>query len=138
MRIGIRRSETIELVPGEDNYKNILTFMEEQGGAWGARREVVYRARAAMNEFMESASALQLTDDKIKMEVGFDEYSLHVDIRYRGILMEFPSRRPTEDDLLHDDNAFIKLSGFMMRQFADRIKWADKDDNCEIQLHFDH
>lgn len=137
-RLGIAKRETLELVPGEDHYKKIAAFMEIQGGAWGARREVVHRAASAMNEFMESVATLELTGENVILEVIFDEFNLDVNIRYKGVLLEFPSARPTEKDLLHDENAFIKLSGFLMRHYADRIKADAKDGSCNIQFHFEH
>jgi xanthine permease XanP len=112
--------------------------MEIQGGAWGARRDIVHRAASAMHEFMESVATLELTAEKVTMEVSFDEFSLDVNIRYQGVLMEFPDARPAPEELLHDENAFIKLSGFLMRHYADRIKSGSKDGTCHIQFHFDH
>jgi len=42
-RIGIAEKKAIELIPGEENNKKIFDFMETQGGAWTAQREVVLR-----------------------------------------------------------------------------------------------
>ncbi|MBP2637057.1 MAG: UraA [Firmicutes bacterium] len=137
-RLGIARKEKLEVLPGESNYKKIIDFMERQGGLWGARREVVYRAASAMNEFMESVVTLELTAEKVVMEVSFDEFNLDVNIHYQGELMEFPTARPTEEELLHDEKAFIKLSGFLMRNYADRIKADSNKGACYIQFHFDH
>jgi len=137
-RIGIAQKKTIQLFPGEENNKKIFDFMETQGGAWAARREVVLRAAAAMNEFIESAASLELSAEPIAMEVVFDEFNLDINISYCGILMEFPQIRPGEQDLLADENAFIKLSGYLMRHYADRIKSEYKDGRCFIQFHFDH
>lgn len=137
-RIGIAQKKTIELVPDEENNKKIFDFMEKQGGTWAAQREVVFRAAAAMNEFIESAASLELTVEPIIMEVVFDEFNLDVNISYLGTLMEFPSERPSEQDLLEDESAFVKLSGYLMRHYADRIKTDYKDGRCFIQFHFDH
>ncbi|HOV79574.1 MAG TPA: solute carrier family 23 protein [Bacillota bacterium] len=138
LRIGIARREKIELVPEEDNYKKIVDFMEVQGGAWGARREVVNRAVSALNEFMESLTAMKLTDGKVTMEASFDEFNLDLSVCYQGVLMEFPGERPTEEELLHEEDAFIKLSGFLMRHYADRVKSYSKNGACYVQFHFDH
>ncbi|BAF60452.1 xanthine/uracil permeases [Pelotomaculum thermopropionicum SI] len=138
LRIGVARRAKIELAPGEDNYKKIADFMEVQGGAWGARREVVGRAVSAMNEFMESVAALKLSTGKVVMEVSFDEFNLDVSIQYPGVLMEFPGARPTEEELLHEEDAFVRLSGFLMRHYADRVKSYSKNDFCHVLFHFDH
>jgi hypothetical protein len=52
--------------------------------------------------------------------------------------MEFPSRRPTEDPLLADQDAIASLSGFLIRQYADGIKAENINGRCRVQMHFDH
>ena len=96
------------------------------------------RATAALNEFVESAAGLGLVNGKIQAEVSFDEFNLDLDIRYDGQLMEFPSRRPTEDALLADEKAIIGLSGFLIRQYADRVRSEVVNGRCRVQFHFDH
>ena len=75
---------------------------------------------------------------KAQTEVSFDEFNLDVDIRYDGELMEFPNRRPTEDALLADEKAVAGLSGFLIRQYADRVKAEKINGRCRIQMHFYH
>jgi xanthine permease XanP len=138
-RIGVTKRQVLELTPGVDSSQKIFEFMETQGSVWGARREVIMRATAALNEFVESAAGLGLVNGKIQAEVSFDEFNLDLDIRYDGQLMEFPSRRPTEDALLVvDEKAIIGLSGFLIRQYADRVKSEVVNGRCRVQLHFDH
>jgi xanthine permease XanP len=137
-RIGITKRQLLELTPGVDGSQKIFEFMETQGGVWGARRDVIMRATAALNEFVESAAGMGLVKGKAQTEVSFDEFNLDVDIRYDGKLMEFPSRRPTKDALLADEKAFAGLSGFLIRQYADRVKSEVVNGRCRVQLHFDH
>jgi NCS2 family nucleobase:cation symporter-2 len=137
-RIGVTKRQFLELTPGVDSSQKIFEFMETQGGLWGARRDVIMRATAALNEFVESAAALGLVKGKAQAEVSFDEFNLDTDIRYDGELMEFPSRRPTEDALLADEKAVAGLSGFLIRQYADRVKAEMANGRCRVQLHFDH
>jgi xanthine permease XanP len=137
-RIGIAKRQALELTPSVDSSQKIFDFMETQGGVWGARRDVIMRATAALNEFVESAAGLGLVKGRAQVEVSFDEFNLDMDIRYDGKLMEFPIRRPTEEALLADDNAVARLSGFLIRQYADRVKAEMADGRCRIQMHFDH
>jgi xanthine permease XanP len=113
-------------------------FMEKQGGAWGARREVIDRAKSAMNEFIEAAGALELTTGKIDAEVSFDEFNLDVDMRYDGEPMEFPIERPTDADLLEDERAVAKLAGFLIRNYVDRVKSDRINGRCRVQFHLEH
>jgi NCS2 family nucleobase:cation symporter-2 len=52
--------------------------------------------------------------------------------------MEFPSRRPTAEALLADDSGVAGLSGFLIRQYADRVKAEHENGRCRILMHFDH
>jgi xanthine permease XanP len=137
-RIGVTKRQTLELMPGVDGSQTVFDFMEAQGGLWGARRDVIMRATGALNEFVESAASLDLVKGKAKVEVSFDEFNLDMDIRYDGELMEFPSRGPTQDALLADDKGVASLSGFLIRQYADRVSSEVVNGHCQIQFHFDH
>jgi xanthine permease XanP len=137
-RIGVTQRQLLELTPGIDGSQKIFEFMETQGSVWGARREVILRATAALNEFVESAAGLNLVNGKAQAEVSFDEFNLDMDIRYDGELMEFPGRRPTEDALLTDDKAVASLSGFLICQYADRVTSEVVNGRCRVQLHFEH
>jgi len=137
-RIGITKRQFLELTPGVDDSQKIFEFMETHGGVWGARREVIMRATAAVNEFAETAAGLDLVKGKAQAEVSFDEFNLDVDIRYDGELMEFPAKRPTEEALLTDERAVASLSAFLIRQYADRVKAELASGRCRVQMHFDH
>lgn len=137
-RLGIADRVRLELTPGETAGETIFAFLETQGAAWGARRDVVYRAIAAVNELVETVTGLALAQGNIVSEVRFDEYNLDIDLRYRGALIEFPMERPSADEMLNDERAMAKLAGFLMRHYADRIEATETDDQCRIRLHFDH
>jgi NCS2 family nucleobase:cation symporter-2 len=138
LRIGIRTRVALELDPRADSAEKIFTFMQVQGGTWGARKEVIDRATYAMNEFMEAAGTLDLARGKIAAEVSFDEFNLDVNLSYDGVLMEFPQERPTQVDLLSDETGVAKLAGFLIRNYVDRIKSDCVDGRCRVQFHFDH
>ena len=112
--------------------------MEKVGGLWGARKEIIYNAISAMNEFYESVSILKLTNNIIKMDVKFDELNLNIDINYEGEKFEFPETRPSKEELKSDERAIIKLSGFMIRQYVDSFKTEFYDGFSNIHLHFEH
>jgi len=138
LRLGIARRQQLVLRPGVDTTDAIFAFMEKQGAAWGARKDVIYRAISALNEFYESATLLGLAKSEITVDVSFDEFNLDVDIRYTGTLMDFPTERPTEVDLLRDTRTTVKLAGFMIMHYVDQLKSDAKGDSCRIQFHFEH
>lgn len=137
-RIGIAQRAKLQIDPRADSLEQIFLFMEKQGGAWGARKEVIDRAKSAMNEFVEAVSLLEPSINRIDAEVSFDEFNLDIDMRYDGETMEFPVQRPTDADLLEDERAVAKLAGFLIRNYVDRIKSDRINGRCRVQLHLEH
>ena len=137
-RIGIAKHRVEKMIPGKVSSEEIADFMEASGASWGARREIINRAAAVINEFMESAAEREWVRGEVTVDVGFEEFNLDVDIYYTGVLMEFPDSRPTEAELLADDAAWIKLSGFMIKKHVDSLKTDVSNEQCHIRFHFDH
>ncbi len=137
-RIGIAKKVRLELAPGIDSPQKIYSFMEGNGRAWGARPEVIYRAIAVMNEFFEAAVENRLTKEPIDMGVTFDEFHLDVDIHYRGSLIELPSVRPDPRLILTEEGAPLRLSGFLIRSYADKVTTEKKEGDSYIRIHFIH
>ncbi|MCD4772967.1 MAG: purine/pyrimidine permease [Bacteroidales bacterium] len=138
LRIGISKHQTLELKITEDYTSKIFDFMDKQGSLWGARKEVIYSAASAMNEVMESVVEMKLATDKISVKLSFDELNLNVDINYLGKPLEISQEKPSKEDLEIDKNAISKLSGYMIKQYSDKITTSFKDKHCNIKLHFEH
>ncbi len=137
-RIGIGKKVKLKIVPETDAPDRILHFMEENGRAWGARAEVVYRAIAVISEFLEAAIENGLTREPVDVEVAFDEFNLDVEIHYRGDLIELPLVRPDPRLTLTDKGAPLRLSGFLIRSYADKVSTDQKGDDAYIRVHFVH
>jgi xanthine permease XanP len=137
-RIGVAQRAKLQIDPRADSSEQIFLFMENQGGAWGARREVIDRAKSAMNECVEAVSLLEPSISRIDAEVSFDEFSLDIDMRYDGELMEFPSARPANADLLEDERAVARLAGFLIRNYVDRVKSDRINGRSRVQFHLEH
>ena len=137
-RIGIAAKATIELPPGPDASGQLYDFMETQGGKWGARREVIDKATAAMDEFMESATRQELTREPVVLEARFDEYHLDLDIRYRGRAIEFPERQPSPRELLEEPDAMDRVAGYLVRRYANRVSTSRHGEECRVRLYFEH
>lgn len=137
-RIGIAKKAFLELAPGVDSSEKIFTFMDRQGGSWGALKDVVHRAAQTMNEFLESAAGLRLAEGPLRVAVSFDEFNLDVDIDYRGKGMAFPESQPKPEELLEDETGLTRLSGFLMRKSADRVECSEKNGECHVRFHFNH
>ena len=138
MRIGISRKASLGLTPGKDASEAIFTFMQRQGGLWGARKEVIHNATAAVNEISEAVSVGELAEGPLSVTVSFDEFNLDVVARYRGRPMDFPEDRPGRAELRAEPGALAHLAGYLVRRYADRVESVEQGGECEVRLHFVH
>ena len=137
-RIGIASHQKLEIVPGPAAMEDVVLFMKRSGGAWGARPEVIAKATSALNELMETLQAQQLIKGPMLIDASFEEFNLNVDVSYQGELLAISQQRPTEQELLEDDMAFVRLSGFLLTKFADKISSEQKNDRCHVHFNFQH
>jgi xanthine permease XanP len=137
-RIGISKTVSLELEPGVDTSEKIFSFMEKQGGAWGARREVIFNAIATINELLDAAEALNLMGKKIQVTVQFDEFNLDVRALYEGNAFEIPASLPCVTSLQDALDMSLKLAAYTMGRYADKISFSTKEEMTELHMHFDH
>jgi len=137
-RIGISSRMTLELEPDGLDQDKIYDFFDNAGGSWGARKEVVHRAMAALSELYQSVAALGLATGKISTVASFDEFNLTLDVRYEGVALHLSETRPPADDILEDEDALARLSGFLVRQYADSTKSEAAGGRCRVHLQFEH
>jgi xanthine permease XanP len=138
MRLGISSRACLVLQPGRHSSDEVFTFMEKQGSAWGARRDVIMNASGVLNEALESVTSLNLAKGPLQVEAKFDELNLDIDIDYEGALLPLPKAPPSPEELLQDEAALGNLSGFLIQRQVDKVRSSIKDGHCHIHLHFDH
>jgi xanthine permease XanP len=137
MRIGIKKTVRFEFQAGQ-GLEKISSEIESQGGAWGARKDVIYRVVSAIKEFVGSSKELEIVNGLIHTKVSFDEFNLDVRIVYHGKVMPFPEDRPLRAEFRTDPLAVLRLSGFMIRQYCDRFEVSQEGEEVTLLLHFDH
>lgn len=137
-RIGVSARSTLTLSLQQDRADKIFDFMEEQGGHWGARKDVIQKASSVMAEFFEMAQALDLTPRPIVATAGFDEFNLDICFQYEGELVDFQVSKPQHEDLLSDDTAVAKLAAYLIRSNTDKIRTEQKDGLSKVFFHFEH
>lgn len=139
LRIGISKQALFKLYPDQDFSDEIFTGMEKQGGRWGARRDVIFKASVAMNELMELlTSTALLSGRKVIMKVSFDELNLEVDVSYEGEKFTIPEDRPKPSALLETPESHVLLAGYLVGKHADKITISSKGNHQHIRLHFEH
>lgn len=137
-RMGIARKARLELDPESDSARAVHGFLEHWGRAWGARREVMNLASAAMTEVMETLIRQGMASGPVVLETAFDEFKVRVRISYEGRLMEFPDHAPSQEEVLQGEDGLAKLSGFLAARYVDRVKASESDGRCLISMEFEH
>lgn len=136
-RIGLKKVRVLDLRTGHDHLDEIRQFMEEQGSAWGMRSEVVTRATDAAYEVVNNLSLMPLDSDRITMTTSWDELRLDVELEYNGPAIEIADTMPTLDEMATETGK-MRLAGFLIRQYADRVRIRQKTALCQVNLHFEH
>ena len=135
LRIGVRQRVTMKLDAGHVNRETIEEFLSEQGGRWGARRDIVNRAIFGAVQMLEVVGDLP---EGAEIEAAFDEFNLDVRVRYRGVPLIIPERKPTPREIIAGEEGERLLAGYLLRQSADRINCRASGTMAEVQLHYDH
>lgn len=136
-RIGLRKQRTLELRTGHNHLDQITQFMDDQGSAWGMRKEVVSRAVDASYEVVNNLGLVPLRSENITLRTSWDELRLDVEVEYAGPPIELADSMPSVEEM-GTQAGVAHLAGYMVRQYADRVRIRYKDGACRVQLHFDH
>lgn len=137
-RIGIEKRVTLRLVPGRDTAQTIVDFLERQGSAWGARKDVVQRGASILVELFEGAVAAGLADGPVSVEASFDEFNLDFDVSYKGRPMAFPETAPPPESVLGSASDALAFSGSLVRKLSNGLTATEKDGHCRVRIHLVH
>jgi NCS2 family nucleobase:cation symporter-2 len=137
-RFGVRKTVTTSFHPDAEAGQLLYTFLQQQGGAWAARQDVIQRAIRGLCEFAEVAPALVAADRRVAVTASFDEYLLTIEISWTGQPFEVARVLPSEDELLEDDSAMFRLSSILIARAADRIAVKTEGTGQRLVLTFNH
>ncbi len=136
-RIGLKKQRSLELVANRDSLDEITLFMDEQGSAWGMRKEVVTRATDAAYEVVNNLRLLPLGSDIITLRTTWDELRLDLEIEYSGPEIKLADSMPALEKMGTPEGV-AQLAGYVIRQYADRVRIREKNGFSRVQLHFEH
>jgi NCS2 family nucleobase:cation symporter-2 len=135
MRIGVRQQVSIKLAPGGINREAVERFLSEQGARWAARQDIMRRAIFGVVQVLEVVGD---PPGGVEVEASFDEFNLDVRIRYVGVPLTIPERKPTPKEIVESEHGERLLAGFLLRQSADCISAHGNGASVEMILHYDH
>jgi len=137
-RLGVRKRVVLAIDPAADVATVIDDFFRRQGAAWGARPDIVGRATFGAQQLVESIVEYGGARGPLELEASFDEFSLNVQVRYEGRVLEVPDRRPGLDEIRDSEDGAMRLAGFLLRRNADGIRAQKQGARALIRFHFDH
>lgn len=137
-RIGVRTRRTLVVEPGNVDAVAIEGFMDAQGAAWGARRDVIDRASFNLTQSIETIVEGCNPEGALTIEASFDEFNLDVRVSYLGPPLELPEKRPTNEEIMESEEGQRRLAGYMLRRHADRVAVTRRGGRSTILFHFDH
>ncbi len=135
-RIGIRRTETLVLDPADSGLEPVEALVEGAGGAWGARRDVIDRVKAAMLHVVDAVAYQCQVKGPIRLALSYDEFDIRADISYEGIMLDFADRPPSLRELEDTDEALRRMAGHLASRLADQVRTALGGSGITLSLTF--
>jgi NCS2 family nucleobase:cation symporter-2 len=137
-RIGVRRKVTMSFDPGRDKAPMLENFIDQHGAGWGARADIMTRARFALVDVVESVIHDCHVRSPFQIEASFDEFSLDFIVSYEGDPFELRRERPSLEEICDSNDGALRLAGFMLMRTADRAYSERVGKRSVVRFHFDH
>jgi xanthine permease XanP len=137
-RIGVKKTVRLTLESSQIEPQKIEDFLQSESAKWGARPDVVQRATFGVTQLVEVVAENCWRSGPIVIEASFDEFNLDVRVSYQGDALEFPDRRPSNEQIRDSSDGARLLAGFMLRRNADRVRSESKNGKVVVHFHFDH
>ena len=137
-RIGVKQTATFKVESAPIQAEKLEQFMETNGAAWGARRDVIDRAKFNLAQSLEVIMDSCEPQGPVDVTATFDEFNLDLRVSYVGPPLELPEKRPTNEEIMESEEGQRRLAGFMLRRHADRVQATHRAGRSTILFHFDH
>ncbi|HEX6003535.1 MAG TPA: solute carrier family 23 protein [Burkholderiales bacterium] len=138
LRIGVKQTALFKVEAAPLDAAKLEQFMETSGAAWGARRDVIDRAKFNLAQSLELIVDSCEPQGPIEVAATFDEFNLDLRVSYVGAAIGLPDRRPSNEDIIASEEGQRRLAGFMLRRYADRVVANHRSGRSTILFHFDH
>jgi NCS2 family nucleobase:cation symporter-2 len=127
-RIGIKRSIGHQWTP-DAGAGDLCAFIEDCGRQWGARADLIRRAREFLEEFSEASRSLVTRDQPVEIRADYDDVSLRLELVWRGRAVPTDGYIPTLDSLEGDADVAVAIA--LMRHRADRVSFTTLDSHTQ-------
>jgi NCS2 family nucleobase:cation symporter-2 len=138
LRLGIRQQVVLDIPPEGLPHETVASFVAQAGAAWGARREVIEQAQGPIAECLDTLVDADLAAGAGRLALGFNELQLDARITWPGTKLPLSKTRPTKQELLTDDNAAVRMAGYLISRLSSRVTSRAENGMAEVHLVFDH
>jgi NCS2 family nucleobase:cation symporter-2 len=137
-RIGVKKSVSLRIDHPDGAQQTVEDFFMKQAATWGARPDVIRRVIFAVIQLIEAVEENFRNEGPMIVTATFDEFNFDVRLAYKGEALEFPERRPSDEEIREDENGVRRLAAFMLRRNADRVRSEGAGGAATVYFHFDH
>jgi NCS2 family nucleobase:cation symporter-2 len=137
-RMGTRRVKSLQIDPRAVDPELVHEFLQASGEQWGARADVIERAKFNLAQSIETIVEGCDPEGPLAVDATFDEFNVDIRVSYQGPLLELPTKRPSNDEIMETEEGHRRLAGFMLRRFADRVSSSHRNGRSTVTFHFDH
>lgn len=137
-RIGTRKVQRFVVPSGAVDPVALGQFIDQCGASWGARRDVIERAKFNLLQSIETLRGSGLADGPLEVDASFDEFNVVLRLSYDGPPLELPTERPSDEEIMASDEGERRLAGFMLRRFADRVAATGRNGRSIVTFQFMH
>ena len=136
-RFGISKERKFSLRARGGALETLHNFREDQCATRGMRPEAERKVEHGIHELISSVLVMNPMLQEIEVELNFDDLKLTATVEYEGVAPVLPEIAPLPEELATMEG-ISALSGFMIRQYADRVRVKVHGANaCGIQLVFE-
>ncbi|MBA4789335.1 MAG: xanthine/uracil permease [Rhizobiales bacterium] len=135
-RIGVTRRVTRRFPAGQASHDEVATFIEAEGGRWGARVDVVQRGAFAAWQAIDLIGR-DLVDPEhptIEVATSYNDLVFDIILRYEGVAPPVANRPPTAEELLEDPDRAAQLTGYLISKLTPDLRVQRADKRWELHL----
>ena len=137
-RIGLRQQATLSFEATSYRVDALTSFIEHHGAEWGARRDVMMRMAAALDQLVDTVNAHCRPTGPLSLTVSFDEFKVAAELDYDGVALLLPNERPSVDAIVDSEDGVLRLAGYLIRRSVERVGTTARQGRCQVQLAFEH
>jgi xanthine/uracil permease len=141
-RLGVRRSASVTTRAETLEGAALSDWVTQQGGAWGARPDVMHRVSGALTEIADARGELLTPDGEVRIDLSFDEYHVDMRIEYDGEPVDLSDTAPVgpgDLDTIDIDRLQARLRAGLIRGLASSVDVRESGlGRQQLHMRFEH